>query len=196
MGSAEEWSIAAAVSGRGLGMGRGQGLVRAGFDGGVDRDQFRKGSRSQVLDESGLDAGPGVVNRAGVFPVAGTIAQDAVLEGRGSFGGFYDVEKADIAGVSSQAIASVRPVGGFQQPLRDEPGQDQGQGLVRDVHLGGDLTGLTETGLVVPSDRDHGSDGVVAFSSETELHRPPRILSQNLQVALEFQFKFRTPNLC
>jgi hypothetical protein len=41
-----------------------------------------------------------------------------------SFRCFHDVEEADLAGVACQAIASTGPVGGYQQALGDQSGQD------------------------------------------------------------------------
>ena len=89
------------------------------------------------------------------------------------------------------------PVGGFEQSLGDQPGQDQSQGLVGDVHLGGNLTSLAEAGPVVASDRDHGSNGVVAFSFEAQLHScSQQNLAPTYSFPIEFQSQLRIQEMC
>lgn len=70
------------------------------------------------------------------------------------FGGFYDVEEADVRIGSCQAKAPDRPVGCYQELLGYQPGQNQNQGPLGNGHLGGDLTRLAQTLLVVAAHRD------------------------------------------
>ncbi|HEX5912656.1 MAG TPA: hypothetical protein VFY54_05945, partial [Rubrobacter sp.] len=67
------------------------GLIRARLDGGVDCSHLGKRCGSQLSGEGGLGAGPGVVNRTGLFPVTGTIAKNAMVKRGRPFGGFHDV---------------------------------------------------------------------------------------------------------
>jgi hypothetical protein len=96
-------------------------LVGAGFYGGVGCSDFGEGGRGQLSDECVLGAGPGVVNRTGLLPVAGAVAQHAVVEGGGSFTGFDDVEEADITRGSGQAITSAGPWVATSSPSATSP---------------------------------------------------------------------------
>ncbi len=151
-------------------MWRGLGAVFTGLDGGIDAGEVGKRRCGQFSGECALGVRPGVVDGTGLVPVAGPVAQYAVVERGGAFGSFDDVAKGDVRGRSGQRVAPGGSLLSDEEPFGYESSEGQGEGLVGDLLLGGDFASLAVSGLAVAGNVDHGPNGVVAGALEFELH--------------------------
>ena len=159
----------------------GLGVVFTGLDGGVDAGEIGERRCGQFSGQCALGARPGVVDGTGLVPVTGPLAEYAVVERGGAFGSFDDVAEGDGGGGSGQPVAPGGSVFGDEKSFGYELSEGQGEGLVGDLLLGGDIAGLAESSLVAAGNVNHGPDRVVAGALEFELHGD-MILRQNAEL--------------
>lgn len=109
----------------------------------VNTSEFGEAREVEGVCKGLLGYQPGVVDGAGVGPVARPAPEDAPVRRTEPLGWFDDVEQGDVVGGLGKAIAAVRPGGRRKQSLGNELGEDSLQEVVPDI----DITPLLRTAL-------------------------------------------------
>lgn len=154
--------------------------MNAVFDVVIDVSKLGEIDGVQLICKRFQSNTPGVVNWAGVRPIARPAPKDTFVGGEVSLGRFDDVEEGDSFRRSGETVPTFRSSGRGEKPLRDKVGKDMLQEIRGDVHGSRNLASLAWFAVPVKGQIKCDAERVVSMLTECHRHSSPITIQSRL----------------